>query len=353
MEALWPKIEASPTIFDEEKIWNIIRMLVWALKKILWEELIVVSNPYINQLEMTGNPWEDGLINLFQTTIYTIGDSQPSNTDTYAQMTMGILWRSELVTLYYSKDEEINPILEKFIESTILSIISRFESIFLRSYDQIIEQGKVDNMNKLLYTDTLTQIANRRAFESMLGKCIAGEREEFGPQLPLGILIIDVDKFKSINDTHGHDAWDHVLRQIAGTLCEESMSHFWLDWDDFTYEVPWFHEKIGIFRLGGDEFACILHCCTEEQVITFAQKITLKIDALVLSDKDEWKELPPITISVGIATAWHGETMSDLMKRADRGVYLSKWKWGNTFSIGENTSSLQYTPEIQERRILR
>ncbi len=154
MESLWPKIEASPTIFNEEKIWNIIQMLVWSLKKILWEELIVVSNPYISQLEMTGDPGKDWLINLFQTTIHTIGDSRPSDPDAYAQMTMGILWRSKLVTLYYPKDEEINPILERFIENTVRSIISRFESIFLRSYAQIIRQENVDKINNLLYSDT-------------------------------------------------------------------------------------------------------------------------------------------------------------------------------------------------------
>ncbi len=184
----------------------------------------------------------------------------------------------------------------------------------------------------------------------MLDKCIA-EKRKFGPQLPSSILIIDIDKFKDINDTHGHHTWDYVLRQIADTLCEESMSHFWLDWDDFTYHVPWFHEKIGIFRLGGDEFACILHCCTEEQVIAFAQNIKDKISVFVRSD-DKGKDLPPVTISIGIATAWHDEGMPDLMKRADKGVYLSKWKWGNTFSMGEHIP-LQHTPESPERRILR
>lgn len=147
--------------------------------------------------------------------------------------------------------------------------------------------GKSKNQNM---RDGLTDINNRRYFDIKYNKYIKSDKK-------FGLIILDVDKFKSINDTYGHSFGDEVLRKLAKTI-KFNLSHSEM-----------------VFRYGGEEF-CIL-CKKEniESVANLAQKIRHEVENLV------WENNIKVTISAGVSFNNKG---NDVFKEADENLYKSK-----------------------------
>jgi diguanylate cyclase (GGDEF)-like protein len=101
-------------------------------------------------------------------------------------------------------------------------------------------QGK---LRRMVITDTLTGCRNRRFFEEIIGRELQRHRR-YG--IPMSLLFVDVDRFKAVNDTLGHDAGDRVLREVAAFLLSN------------------IREADYVFRWGGDEFLILLSCGEEE-----------------------------------------------------------------------------------------
>jgi diguanylate cyclase (GGDEF)-like protein/PAS domain S-box-containing protein len=143
--------------------------------------------------------------------------------------------------------------------------------------------------------DALTGLRNRREFERLLQRAIemtpASDRAHV-------MMFIDLDGFKSINDTLGHDAGDRVLIAVAEVL-QRSL----LPSDD-------------VARWGGDEFAAILYFCTPEQAAVRAERL---IESLASAP-----ECRGVGASIGIVRVAAGATISELMHHADRLVYEAK-----------------------------
>ncbi len=142
--------------------------------------------------------------------------------------------------------------------------------------------------------DALTGLINRGAFEQMK------EFFRINPS-PLALLIIDVDKFKSINDGFGHEVGDKILQKVAMIIKE----HF------RTNDYP--------ARVGGDEFAVIVTEVTEEMKSVILRKA--KSMNQVLNNPDDG--LPPVSLSIGCAFSQQGFS-EDLYAKADRALYLVK-----------------------------
>jgi diguanylate cyclase (GGDEF)-like protein len=152
-------------------------------------------------------------------------------------------------------------------------------------------------------TDGLTQIANRASFDQHLDEAMAPTK----PSSKLvGILMIDVDHFKQFNDTHGHQAGDEVLREVA-----KSMSIAVAD-------------AGFVARFGGEEFAVILHCDKESQCLAMGEKVRAAIDSCCV----EWKGVClHVTASVGVATTplAKGQLNAEqLLEKADKHLYEAK-----------------------------
>lgn len=165
---------------------------------------------------------------------------------------------------------------------------------------------------ELAFKDSLTKINNRRA--------ILGEWEHWIAKHPgdeINFLLIDVDNFKSINDEHGHDVGDDVLREIAMVL-------------ESTNGV-----KI-CGRLGGEEFAAV-HRGSLKEAAQLAGEINRRIAATTV------RELR-FTVSVGVTSHLPGESISVVTKRADDALYEAKRKGKNTFSVqpAPNVTSDQF-----------
>lgn len=179
------------------------------------------------------------------------------------------------------------------------SVIGAVEIFNDDSHRELAER-RAQELRKLAYLDPLTKLANRSYLEIRLKTAL----QEFALSGdPFGVLIIDVDHFKSINDTHGHESGDHALTMIARTL------KGLLRPDDV------------LGRWGGDEFVAIIHHAASHQLRLVAERCR----ALVR----ETRIIRPsaslsVTISVGGAVASAGDSLESLLQRADEMMYEGK-----------------------------
>ena len=153
------------------------------------------------------------------------------------------------------------------------------------------------SLMQLVTIDSLTGIANRRAFDERLAIEFATAQRR---NRPLSILIIDADRFKTRNDTYGHAAGDRVLRIIAGLLASAVRA-----------------EDLAA-RYGGEEFAILLPETEVHKALAFAERLRRKIAA------EKWDH-EPITVSIGIAQIELAMTNPSLLvESADEALYTAK-----------------------------
>ncbi|MGG4399396.1 sensor domain-containing diguanylate cyclase [Paenibacillus amylolyticus] len=153
-----------------------------------------------------------------------------------------------------------------------------------------------DQLETLASTDLLTGLKNRRFFQEKMLESLMMFQEK---QRYFSLLVVDIDHFKSINDTYGHPIGDLVLGNLAGLLQTVSRST----------DV--------VARYGGEEFVVILPDCEEEQAIGIAERYRSQIASA------DWGEYN-ITVSIGAATVVEEDTEKSLFQRADNALYASK-----------------------------
>jgi diguanylate cyclase (GGDEF)-like protein/PAS domain S-box-containing protein len=168
---------------------------------------------------------------------------------------------------------------------------------------------RLKELHTLSFADDLTQLANRR-FVSMELRSRLAELERY--DLSFGVLMMDVDDFKSINDTHGHDVGDHLLRAIAKTLLYAA-------------------RPFDLFgRWGGDEFVGILRNVDRDGLA----RVAGRIGALVRSTQiHHGPTLVRTSVSMGGCLARPGDTLDTLTKRADEMLYRSKKEGADRVSL--------------------
>lgn len=159
---------------------------------------------------------------------------------------------------------------------------------------------RTESLEQAAVTDALTGLNNRRYFDDALREyLVAFARIE----KPLGMIILDLDHFKQVNDTYGHSVGDDVLREVA--LCLQ----------DFTR----YHDVVA--RLGGEEFAVLSPNITERQLFELAERIRKAVTQIAV---DAGSVTINVTVSAGIAL-WDGsESGEALFSRADKQLYAAK-----------------------------
>lgn len=154
--------------------------------------------------------------------------------------------------------------------------------------------------------DSLTQLYNRRYF---IEKC----KKAFNKKpLPLALLMIDLDRFKKVNDSHGHHIGDKALRFFA-KVCKEVIG-----------------TKHIIGRLGGEEFAMLLI----DTDLQKAEKIATELLSGFQSGTQQNESLPTMTASIGLVAVQQGEKFSIALKRADKLLYRAKSGGRNRVEVG-------------------
>ena len=164
-------------------------------------------------------------------------------------------------------------------------------------------QRDLDDVRRESLLDPLTKIANRKSFDEGMEAAIA---EAAGSGAPLCLMIIDIDHFKTFNDTYGHQTGDQVLRLVAMTLKSNIKG------------------KDLAARYGGEEFVAILPSTDIEGAIIVAENIRKAIQAKELLKRSTNEKLGRITASFGVAAFQPGDTPAMLIERADRCLYAAK-----------------------------
>ncbi len=173
-----------------------------------------------------------------------------------------------------------------------LLLVSCLSAIFIRV---ITEQQQ--KLQAQAVTDPLTGVFNRMLLQESLDQAI---HQNNRARLPMSLIAFDLDHFKKINDTLGHDAGDAILQGVGDLLKQRCRSV----------------DKV--FRLGGEEFLVLLYNTDTENSRTLAEELRESIASLA--------SFPgcPITVSVGVATLHNGETRREWMKRSDEKLYQAK-----------------------------
>jgi diguanylate cyclase (GGDEF)-like protein len=166
-------------------------------------------------------------------------------------------------------------------------------------------QEQTDQLTQEAATDALTGLMNRRSLEQTINQWITAD-------LPFSLVMLDVDKFKLVNDTYGHNSGDEVLIHIARVVAAS------LRPDDICY------------RYGGEEFVILLARTTPEEAFNAAERIRRAV---------EQSEAPvpvQVTVSQGVAHyPSHSPEQEGLLEKADQALYLAKSGGRNRTVIAE------------------
>lgn len=190
-------------------------------------------------------------------------------------------------------------------------------------------------LQKMSCIDSLTGLANRHAYELQFAKLW---RDAVHAGRSLSAIVIDIDNFKSTNDTRGHLYGDRVLVRVASLLSQSLRCK-----DDFAA------------RFGGEEFVVLLPGATKEGAMIVAERIRKLIEVAgspALPEPGSHARLS--TVSCGVATCWPGDSncKEDLLDSADKALYQAKASGRNQVSWGELTTEVRKRPSA-ERRVLR
>ncbi len=162
-------------------------------------------------------------------------------------------------------------------------------------------QRMTEELRYLSETDSLTGVANRRSFLKALEKEFSRVRRH---GYALSLLQLDLDRFKQINDRHGHATGDAVLREFARVVLAE------------------IRETDHFARMGGEEFAILLPECNLDSARQVAERLCRTVAAHAI---DVPQGLLRITVSIGVATVTDSDASpDDLLNRADRFLYAAK-----------------------------
>ncbi|WP_343528137.1 GGDEF domain-containing protein [Sphingomonas sp.] len=146
--------------------------------------------------------------------------------------------------------------------------------------------------------DPLTGLANRLAFNEALNQC-------FQTLAPCHLALCDVDRFKRINDEHGHAVGDRVLNAIGQILAEEGRGHL-------------------VSRHGGEEFAILISNVSAKEAFSLVERARASVRQRNLRARETGESIGQITFSAGMTTFRPGDTQETLFARADELLYRAK-----------------------------
>jgi len=164
-------------------------------------------------------------------------------------------------------------------------------------------QGDLAEAQAVAESDPLTGLANRRAFQSRLARAMTQAQAE---NYPLSVAFCDIDHFKSINDNHGHDTGDRILKMVADALSEGA------------------GEDAFVGRFGGEEFLILFDGIMARRAAMRVDEIRDELSGRHLVSRTTGEPLGTVTFSAGIAQLLPGEADGDMLRRADEALYNAK-----------------------------
>lgn len=182
----------------------------------------------------------------------------------------------------------------------------------VRSHNQYIAEsfGDLQRFERNASTDALTGLSNRHAMEEMFPRevmrCINDD-------VPVSLIMIDVDQFKSFNDKFGHVAGDRALSAVGKVLRKQ------------------FRPRDLLVRYGGDEFAVLLPGVGEKEALTIADRVRSAVSGSTEDSPDSLIQIP-VNVSMGVAQLEKHGSFEALLRSADEALYRAKAAGRNTVS---------------------
>jgi diguanylate cyclase len=230
-------------------------------------------------------------------------------------------------TLQLHQGQLLQPLALDLVQSIVADLIADTERMRMTT-TELAEQlersarevrtltEQLEHAEKEALLDPLTGLLNRRGFERRMG---AHQTDDQTHGLIGGVLLVaDIDRFKIINDTHGHLLGDKVIRSVAQVLCNNIKGR------DIAA------------RLGGEEFAAYLPQTSIAGGVALAEQIRSAVATGRIRRKDGEQQVGQVTLSIGVAPAEPGDTLDQLIMRADQAMYAAKAGGRNRVSIASN-----------------
>lgn len=164
------------------------------------------------------------------------------------------------------------------------------------------------DLRKMAFTDTLTQAASREGLEQTAREAVERSHQGLGG---LSIFVFDLDYFKSINDTHGHQVGDQALQELCHVVQRSLRTG----------------DTLG--RYGGDEFVAVLPRARPEDAVAIVERIMAELKGIQVA------EVVGLSASFGVACWNPGEDYEALFRRADRALYQAKLEGRGRFAVAD------------------
>ncbi|OAP42650.1 diguanylate cyclase [Sinorhizobium glycinis] len=178
----------------------------------------------------------------------------------------------------------------------------RVQTVVQKSVEMEAIRQELDEYKRIANTDSLTRLGNRRAFDETLAAVYNNEQL----RNYTGLLVVDIDHFKKVNDSFGHPVGDKILSTV-GTVIRANLRR-----DAF------------VARTGGEEFAVILNDSTQEECLQAADRIRAVLANTPFKNSKTGVNYGPITLSVGVCMATAADDPLDLYHKADIALYSAK-----------------------------
>jgi two-component system, cell cycle response regulator len=211
-------------------------------------------------------------------------------------------------------DLGVNDIIHRPVDAGELAARSRTQLRRKRYADRL--RSHLDEGMELAVTDPLTGLHNRRYISSRLRQAMDSANNGGAP---VSLLLADIDHFKSINDTHGHEAGDIVLRDFAARLLTGLRA---LDL---------------AARYGGEEFVVVMPGAGMAEAQIAAERLRSSVASAGFALRDGARI--PVTVSIGVAQARRGESLDGLLRRADEALYAAKNAGRNQVQAADNAAA--------------
>ncbi|WP_367155010.1 GGDEF domain-containing protein [Methylomonas sp. HYX-M1] len=237
-----------------------------------------------------------------------------SDTCSKAEETNDSFQKKSQILQSLSTRSDINSLLQEIITEThaLAATSQTMQSRLLDANRELSQlRTELDQMRQIAVTDSLTGLLNRRAFDQTLNEVLA----HFSEAESTFLALLDIDRFKRINDTYGHTIGDSVIRFAASLMRQYAQSH---------------HHTA---RYGGEELAIIMPGTSRDDALAICENIRATLEKSRLKRKNDQQPLGVITVSIGLAELQAGDDSESFIDRADKALYTAKTSGRNKIVI--------------------